>query len=46
MKTETRTVSRSLPASVRFPDEPLIDANMRYQLSVVNNVGLMAGVEL
>lgn len=42
---ETPTVL-SLPASVRFPDEPLIDANMRYQLSVVNNVGLMAGVEL
>lgn len=36
----------SLPAGVKFPDEPTIEANMRYQISVVNNVGLIAGVEL
>lgn len=36
----------SLPASVKFPDEPTIEANMRYQISVVNDLGLIAGVEL
>lgn len=36
----------SLPGSVKFPDEPTIEANMRYQISVVNNVGLIAGVEV
>lgn len=41
---ETPTVL-SLPETVRFPEEPTIEANMRYQLSVVNNIGLIAGVE-
>lgn len=34
----------SLPESVKFPDEPTIEPNMRYQISVVNNIGLIAGV--
>lgn len=34
----------SLPSEVVFPDEPTIEANMRYQISVVNNFGLIAGV--
>lgn len=34
----------SLPAGVKFPDEPTIEANMRYQISVVNGIGLIAGV--
>ena len=40
---ETAT-TLSLPASVKFPDEPTIEANMRYQISVVNNIALIAGV--
>lgn len=40
---ETPTVL-SLPADVKFPEEPTIEANMRYQLSVVNNIALIAGV--
>lgn len=36
----------SLPESVKFPSEPTIEANMRYQISVVNNIGLIAGVEI
>jgi len=36
----------TLPASVQFPDDPIIEPNMRYQISVVNNFGLIAGVEL
>lgn len=35
----------SLPASVKFPEDLEIEANMRYQVSVVNNVGLIVGVE-
>lgn len=38
--------SLSLPAAVTFPDEVSIEANTRYQLSVVNNLGLIAGVAL
>lgn len=34
----------SLPTAVKFPDEPTIEANMRYQISVVNNIALIAGV--
>lgn len=34
----------SLPSDVQFPDEPVIEANMRYQISVMNNIGLMVGV--
>lgn len=34
----------SLPAAVKFPDEPTIEANMRYQISVVNGIALIAGV--
>ena len=40
---ETPTVL-SLPETVRFPEEPTIEANMRYQLSVVNSIALIAGV--
>lgn len=36
----------SLPASVQFPDESIIEPNMRYQISVVDNFGLIAGVEI
>lgn len=34
----------SLPEAVKFPDEPTIEANMRYQISIVNNIALIAGV--
>lgn len=34
----------SLPEAVRFPEEPTIEANTRYQISVVNNIALIAGV--
>lgn len=36
----------SLPAEVKFPYDVEIEPNMRYQLSVENNIGLIAGVEL
>lgn len=36
----------SLPSDVKFPDEPTIEANMRYQISVVNNIALIAGVSI
>lgn len=40
---ETAT-TLSLPSAVKFPDEPTIETNMRYQISVVNNIALIAGV--
>lgn len=40
---ETPTVL-SLPESVKFPDQPEIEANTRYQLSIVNNLALIVGV--
>lgn len=40
---ETAT-TLSLPETVKFPDEPTIEANMRYQISIVNNIALIAGV--
>lgn len=36
----------SLPEEVKFPYDVEIEANMKYQLSVVDNVGLIVGVEL
>lgn len=36
----------SLPSDVKFPYEVEIEPNMRYQLSVINNVGLITCVEL
>lgn len=36
----------SLPASVQFPYEVEIEANMRYQVSIENNIALIAGVEI
>lgn len=35
----------SLPEAVQWPEDPVVEANKRYQLSVVDNVGLIAGVE-
>lgn len=40
---ETAT-TLSLPAAVKFADEPLIEANRRYQISVLNNIALITGV--
>lgn len=34
----------SLPSTVQFPEEPTIEANTRYQISIVNNIALIAGV--
>lgn len=36
----------TLPADVKFPEEPTIEANKRYQLSIVNNIALLVGVDL
>ena len=35
----------SLPAEVQFPYDPEIEANRRYQISIVNNFGVMQSVE-
>lgn len=42
---ETST-NLTLPADVKFPEEPTIEANKRYQLSIVNNIALLVGVDL
>lgn len=36
----------SLPSDVKFPYDVEIEPNMRYQLSVMDNMGLIVGVEL
>ena len=35
----------SLPSSVKWPATPLVQANKKYQVSIVNNIGLMVGVD-
>jgi len=40
--TET---SLSLPLTVLWQDTPDVEANMKYQVSIVNNIGLIVGVE-
>lgn len=34
----------SLPSTIQWQEEPQIEANMRYQVSIVNNMGLIVGV--
>lgn len=42
---ETAT-TLALPSTVQFPGEPTIEANTRYQISIVNNIALIAGVSM
>lgn len=35
----------SLPTSVQFPDDYEIEANKKYQVSIVDNIGLIVGVD-
>lgn len=35
----------SLPSTVKWQDDLDVEANMRYQVSIVNNIGLIVGVE-
>ena len=35
----------SLPSSVKWPATPLVQANKKYQVSIINNIGLMVGVD-
>lgn len=35
----------TLPTSVKFPDDYEIEANKKYQVSIVDNIGLIVGVE-
>ena len=41
----TATTITGLPSSLKWPDDLEIEANMRYQVSIVNNIGLIVGVE-
>ena len=41
----TATTITGLPSSLKWPDDLEIEANMRYQVSIVNNIGLIIGVE-
>lgn len=35
----------SLPSTIKWQDDLEVEANMKYQVSIVNNIGLIAGVE-
>ena len=35
----------TLPNSVKFPDDYEIEANKKYQVSIVDNIGLVVGVD-
>ena len=35
----------TLPTSVKFPDDYEIEANKKYQISIVDNIGLIVGVD-
>lgn len=41
----TPTRITGLPATLKWPDDLDIEANMRYQVSIVNDIGLIVGVE-
>lgn len=43
-KSGDTATSLSLPSSVKFPNEYTIEANKTYQVSIVNNIGLIIGV--
>jgi hypothetical protein len=41
----TPTTIIGLPSNLKWQDDLDIEANMRYQVSIVNNIGLIVGVE-